>query len=98
MPKLACGTKQKQLNEMFFSEISPTEQTFLKNFNFSHFYVTVSGLQHFLRVLIENNYVFSKFTYDVGKNTQEIHVIFKKDAKLRKQRHFQVPLHYRDRL
>ena len=98
MPKLACDIKRKQLNEKFFSEFSPTEQTFLKNFDFSECDITDSELQHLLRVLIENNDVFSKFTYDVGKITQEFHVKLKKDAELRKQRPSKVPLHYRDRL
>ena len=48
--------------------------------------------------MIENNDVFSKFTYDVGIITQEIHVKLNKDAKLRKQRPSIVPLHNRDRL
>ena len=73
MPKLACDTNRKQLYEKFFSEFSPTEQTFLKNFDFSESDITDSELQIFLRVLIENNDVFSKFTWDVGKITQEIH-------------------------
>ena len=98
MPKLACDIKRKQLNEKFFSEFSPTEQTFLKNFDFSESDITDSELQHLLRVLIENNDVFSKFTYDVGKITQEFHVKLEKNAELRKQRPSKVPLHYRDRL
>ena len=76
--KLACDTKRKELNEKFFSEFSPTEQTFLKNFSFSEPDITDSELQHLLRVLIENINVFSKFTYDVGKITQEFHVVVKK--------------------
>ena len=98
MPKFACDIKRKQLNEKFFSEFSPTEQTFLKNFDFSVSDITDSELQHLLRVLIENNDVFSKFTYDVGKITQEFHVKLKKDAELRKQRPSKILLHYRDRL
>ena len=98
MPKLACDIKRKQLNQKFFSEFSPTEQTFVKNFDFSESDITDSELQHLLRVLIENNDVFCKFTYDVGKITQEFHVKLKKDAELRKQRPSKVPLHYRDRL
>ena len=98
MPKLACDIKRKQLNEKFLSEFSPTEQTFLKNFHFSESDITDSELQHLLRVLIENNDVFSKFTSDVGKITQEFLVKLKKDAELRKQRPSKVPLHYRDRL
>ena len=78
MPKLACDIKRKKLNEKFFSEFSPTEQTFLKNFDFSESDITDSELQYLLRVLIENNDVFSKFTYDVGKITQEFHVKLKK--------------------
>ena len=70
---------------------------FLKNFDFSETVITDSELQHLLRVLIENNDVFSKFTNDVGKITQEFHVKLKKDAELRKQRHSKVPLHYGDR-
>ena len=31
MPKTACDTKRKQLNEKFFSEFSPTEEIFLKS-------------------------------------------------------------------
>ena len=50
-----------------------------------------------MRFLIENNDVFSKFTYEVGKITQEFHVKLKKDAELRKQRPSKVPLHYSDR-
>ena len=34
MPKLACDTKRKHFNEKFFSEFSPTEQTFLKQLIF----------------------------------------------------------------
>ena len=85
MPKLACDIKRKQLNEKFFSEFSPTEQTFLKNFDFSDSDITDSELQHLLRVLIENNDVFSKFTSDVGKIFQELHIKLKKDGELRKQ-------------
>ena len=98
MPKLACDIKRKQLNEKFFSEFSPTEQTFLKNIDFSESDITDSELQHLLRVLIENHDVFSKFTYDVGKITQGFHVKLKNDAELRKQRPSKVPLDYRDRL
>ena len=62
MPKLACDIKRKKLNEKFFSEFSPTEQTFLKSFDFSESDITDSELQHLSRVLIQNNDVFSKFT------------------------------------
>ena len=63
MLKLACGTKRKQLNEKFFSEFNPTEQTFLKKFYSSESDITDSELRHLLRTLIiENNDVFSKFT------------------------------------
>ena len=96
MPKLACDITRKQLNEKFFSEFSPTEQTFLKNFDFSEYDITDSELQHLLRVLIEINDVFAKFTCDVEKITQEFHVKLKKDAELRKQRPSKVPLHYRE--
>ena len=51
-----------------------------------------------MRVLNENNDVFSKFTSDVGNITQEFHVKLKKDAELWKQRPSEVPLHYRARL
>ena len=98
MPNFACDTKRRQLNDNFFSEFSPTEQTFLKNFDFSESDFTDSELQHLLSVLIENNDVFSKFTYDVGKLTQEFHVQLKRDAELRKQRPSKVLLHYRGRL
>ena len=98
MPKSACETKRKQLNEKFFSVFSPTEQTFLKNFDFSESDISDSELQHLLRVLIENNDVFSNFTYDVRRITQEFHVKLKKYAVLRKQRPSKVPLHYKDRL
>ena len=86
MPELPCDIKRKQPNETFFSEFSPTEQTFLKNFDFFQLDITDGELQNFLRVLIENNEVFSKFIYDVGKITQEFHVKLKKDADIRKQR------------
>ena len=98
IPKLACDTKQKQLNEKFVSEFSHTEQTFLKNFDFSESDITDSELQHLLRVLIEEKDVFSKLTYDVGKITQEFHVKLKKVAELRKQRTSKVNLLYRNRL
>ena len=98
MPKLACDIKQKQLNEKFFSEFSPTEQIFLKSFDFSESDITDSELQQLLRVLIENNDAFSKFTDDVEKIMQEFLVKLKKDAELRNQRPSKVPLHYRDRL
>ena len=98
MPKLACDTKQKQLNEKFSSEFNPIEQKNLKNFHKSESDITHSELQYLLRVLIENNDGFSKFTYDVGKITQEFHVKLKNDAELRKQRPSKVPLHYRDGL
>ena len=98
MPKLACDTKGKQLNEKFSSEFSPTEQTFLKNFDFSVSDFTDSELKNLLRVLIKSNDVLFKFTHEVGKITQEFHVKLKKDAELREQRLSKVPLHYRDRL
>ena len=95
MPKLACDIKRKQLNGKFFSEFSPTDQTFLKNFDFSESDVTDSELQHLLRALIKNIDVFSKFTYDAGKITQKFHVKLKKNSELRKQRPSKKPLHYR---
>ena len=98
MHKFACDTKRKQPNDKFFSEFSPSEQTFLESFDFSESDITDSELQHLLRVLIENNDVFSKFTYDVGKISREFHVKFKKDAELWKQRPSKVPLLYKDRL
>ena len=67
MPKLAYDIKRKQLNEKFFSGFSPTEQTFQKNFDFSESDITDSELRHLLRILVENNDVFSTFTYDVRK-------------------------------
>ena len=85
LPKFAFDIKRKQFNEKFFSEFSPAEQTFLKNFDFSESDITDSELQHLLRVLIENNDVFSKFTYAVGKITQDFLVKLKKGAELRKQ-------------
>ena len=98
MRNLACDTKRKQLNEKFFTEFSPNEQTFLVNFDFFESDITDSELQHLLRVLIENNHVFSKFTYDVGKIMQEFHVKLKKDGEIRKHRPSKVPLHCRDAL
>ena len=82
MPKLACDTKRKQLGEEFFSEFSPTERIFLKNSYFSESDITDSELRHPLRILFENNDVFSKFTYDVGKITQDFYVELKKHAEL----------------
>ena len=49
-------------------------------------------------LLVENKDVFSKYTYDVGKTTQEFHVKLKKDAKSRKQPPFKVPLQYKGRI
>ena len=85
MSKLACDIEQKQLNEKFFSEFRPTEQTSLKNFDFSESDIADNELQRLLKVLMENNDVFFKFTFDVGKMTQEFHVKLKKDAEIRKQ-------------
>ena len=65
MPKLACNTKRKQLDEGFLSEFSPTERMLSKNIDFSESDITDSELQHLLRVSFEKNDVFSKFTYDV---------------------------------
>ena len=62
MPKLACDTKRRQLSEEFFSEFSPTERIFLKNFDFSESDITDSELRHLLRTLVENNDVLFKFT------------------------------------
>ena len=77
LPKLACDTKRKQLGEEFFSEFSPTERIFLKCFDFTESDITVSELRHLLKILVEIKDVFFKFTYDVGKITQEFHVKLK---------------------
>ena len=55
--------------------------------------LTDSDLQHFLRVLVENKDVFSKYTYNVGKITQKFHVKLKEDAQLWKERPSKVPRH-----
>ena len=47
-----------------------------------------------MRNIIEKNDVFSKYTYDVGKVTQNFHVQLKKDAELGKQQSSRVPLFY----
>ena len=98
MPKLACDTKRKLFNEKFFSEFSRTEKTFQKNFDFSESDITDSELQHFLRVLIENNDIFSKFIFVVGKIMQDFYVKLQKDVELWKQRPSKAPYHHRDRL
>ena len=61
--------------------------------------ITHSDLKHLSRILFENKDVFSKFTYYVGKITQESHVkLNEKNAELRKQRPSEVFLHHRDGL
>ena len=55
IPKLECDIKRKQRNEKFFSAFSPTEQTFLKVFDFSDSDFTDSELQHLAIFLFENN-------------------------------------------
>ena len=97
MPKLASDIKRKQLDDEFYVEFSPAERIFLEKFDFSESAINDRELQH-LRISVENNDVFSKYTYDVGKITQEFHVQLKKNAELRKQRPLKVPLHYRGRL
>ena len=78
MPKLTCDTERQQLGEEFFSEFSPTECILLKNFDFSESDITDSELRHFLRTLVGNNDVFSKFTYYVGEITRKFHVKLKR--------------------
>ena len=63
---------------------SRTERIFLKNFNFFETDITDSGLQQLLRVLVENSDVFSKFTYDTGKITQEFYLQMRTNAGARK--------------
>ena len=94
-PKLACNTKRQQFTEKLFSQLSPTERIFFKNFNFSEPDVFDSDLRHLLRSLVENNDLFSKFAYDVGKTKQEFHVKLKENAELWKQRPSKIPLQYR---
>ena len=50
MPRMACDTKRKQLNEKFLSEFSPTECMFLEIFDFSGSDITDSEVQHLLIV------------------------------------------------
>ena len=92
MPKMARDVERKQLDEEFFSEFRRTERAFLDTFDFSESDITDSELQHSLRVSVENNDLFSKFTYDVGKISQKFHVSLKKDAEPWKQRPSNVPL------
>ena len=54
MPKMACDTKRKQVGEVFFSEFSPTERMFLKNFAFSESDIIDSALQLLSRIFVEN--------------------------------------------
>ena len=83
MPKTASDTKRKHLEEMVFSLFSPTERLFLKHFHISESTIIDIELQHLLRLLVEPNNVFCKFTYDVGKSTPEINVTLEKDAESR---------------
>ena len=79
MLKMACDTKRQQLGEEFFSEFSPTERIFLKNFYFVESDIINSELRHLLRILVGNNDVVSKFTHDVGNITHEFQVNLKQD-------------------
>ena len=92
MPKIACNTKRKPLDEEYFSEFSPTERMFLKNLYRFESVRRDNEVQHFLRFLVENKDVFSKFTSDVEKTTPEFDVKLKKGAELRKQRLSKVPV------
>ena len=96
MPKLACDTKQLELDEEFLFVFSPTERKSLKNFNFSESEIAHSELQYLLRVSVENNDVFSEITYYVGKLRKNSMSSRKKHAKLRKQQLYKFPLHYKD--
>ena len=57
---------------------------FLKKFSLFKTDIFDSELQHLFRVLVENDEVFKKITYDVGRITQEFHVKLKEDANLGK--------------
>ena len=98
MPKLPCDTKRQPLGEDFFSEFSPTDCIFLETFDCSESDITDIELRLLFRILVKNNDVSSKVTYDVGRITQEFYVKLTKDDELRKQRPSQIPLHYRVRL
>ena len=93
IPKLACDTKHKPVDEELFSEFSLTERMLVRNFDFSEFDTTDSEVQHLLRVLVENNDVFSKLAMILEK-LLKISMSNWKSAELRTQQPSKVPLHH----
>ena len=73
IPKLICDPKRKQLVEEFFLSSVPLNSYFQK-ISISQNLTTDSELQHVLTVLVENDDIFSKFTYVFGKISQDFHV------------------------
>ena len=94
MHELACDTKRKQLGEEFFSEFSPTDSRFLKNFNFSEFLNLIKPMKNCdisCNFLVEkiDVFLFLLLMLNHARNPCKI----EKNAELREQRPFKVPLH-----
>ena len=79
------------------SGFSKKDQEFLLKFDFSQTDLTPDEFALPTRILIEDQDVYSKFQYDVGRIKQEFSVKLKPGSELKRQRPSKVPLHYRDK-
>ena len=65
MHKKSSDFKRKQLDNEFYSELRPTENTSFNNFVFfQKFNITESKILSCLMILFDDNDVLSKFIYD----------------------------------
>ena len=94
--------KQNLLNQKAIQEsissFPKKDREFLLKFDFSQTDLTPDEFALLTRILIEDQDVYSKFQYDVGRTKQEFSVKLKPGSELKKQRPSKVPLYYRDKL
>ena len=71
---------------------------YLKTFDFTQSDLTDEEFRVLLKVLLDDEDVYSHHKYDIGRTKQKFHIPVKKNCEFKKQRPSKVPLHLRDKL
>ena len=70
---------------------------YLKKFDFTKSYLTGDEFRVLLKVLLDDDDLYSHHKYDINRTKQKFHIPLKKDCEFKKQRPSKVPLHLREK-
>ena len=73
-------------------------EKFLDNFDFPQIDLADDELFQLIKIILQDNDVYSHHKYDIGRTKHKFHIPLKKEATFKKQRPSKIPIHLSDKL